>query len=43
MQAPSLDGATDQQIYAAMQTGPENMPVFNDNELTPTQKQAIIA
>ena len=31
------------QIYTAMLTGPENMPVFSDNQLTPTQKQAIIA
>jgi ubiquinol-cytochrome c reductase cytochrome c subunit len=41
--APSLNEATDQQIYAAMQSGPENMPVFSDNTLTPDQKAAIIA
>jgi ubiquinol-cytochrome c reductase cytochrome c subunit len=42
-QAPSLNAATDLQIYTAMLTGPENMPVFSNNALTPTQKQAIIA
>lgn len=41
--APSLHPATDRQIYAAMLTGPQNMPVFGDNQLTPEQKQDIIA
>jgi ubiquinol-cytochrome c reductase cytochrome c subunit len=41
--APSLNDATDRQIYAAMLTGPENMPVFGDNQLTPQEKQDIIA
>jgi ubiquinol-cytochrome c reductase cytochrome c subunit len=41
--APSLSEATDRQIYAAMLTGPENMPVFGDNQLTPQEKQDIIA
>jgi ubiquinol-cytochrome c reductase cytochrome c subunit len=41
--APSLNDATDKQIYAAMLSGPENMPVFGDNEITPEQKRAIIA
>jgi ubiquinol-cytochrome c reductase cytochrome c subunit len=40
--APSLNKATDAQIYAAMLTGPENMPVFADNQITPAQKTAII-
>jgi ubiquinol-cytochrome c reductase cytochrome c subunit len=40
--APSLSLATDKQIYAAMQTGPENMPTFADNEITPKQKREII-
>ena len=26
-----------------MLSGPESMPVFNDNQLTPTQKQAVVA
>ena len=29
-------------IYTAMLTGPENMPVFGDNQLTPDQKAEII-
>src|SRR5205085_7348238 len=40
--APSLSKATPTQIYEAMITGPENMPVFGDKELTPDQKMAII-
>jgi ubiquinol-cytochrome c reductase cytochrome c subunit len=40
--APSLGAATAEQIYAAMLTGPQNMPVFGDNELTPDQKREII-
>jgi ubiquinol-cytochrome c reductase cytochrome c subunit len=41
--APKLSGVTDRQLYAAMLTGPQNMPVFGDNQLTPEQKRAIIA
>jgi ubiquinol-cytochrome c reductase cytochrome c subunit len=41
--APSVDKATERQIYAAMVTGPQNMPVFGDNELTPDEKREIIA
>jgi ubiquinol-cytochrome c reductase cytochrome c subunit len=41
--APTLMEATDSQIYTAMLSGPENMPVFADNEITPDQKKAIIA
>ncbi|GAA4442939.1 cytochrome bc1 complex diheme cytochrome c subunit [Phytohabitans houttuyneae] len=41
--APSLDKATDRQMYAAMLTGPQNMPVFGDNQLTPEQKKEIIS
>lgn len=40
--APTLSDATPTQIYEAMITGPENMPVFGDKQLTPTQKLAII-
>jgi ubiquinol-cytochrome c reductase cytochrome c subunit len=40
--APSLYQASDAQIYAAMLTGPESMPIFSDNSLTPTQKQEIV-
>jgi ubiquinol-cytochrome c reductase cytochrome c subunit len=41
--APSLYPSTDKQIYSAMLTGPESMPVFSDNEITPEQKRAIVA
>ncbi|MBQ1033993.1 cytochrome c [Micromonospora parva] len=41
--APSLHPATDRQIYAAMLSGPQNMPVFGDNQLRPEQKADIIA
>ncbi|GAB3150353.1 cytochrome c [Micromonospora sonneratiae] len=41
--APGLYPATDRQIYAAMLTGPQNMPVFGDNQLRPEQKADIIA
>jgi ubiquinol-cytochrome c reductase cytochrome c subunit len=40
--APSLSDATPKQIYEAMITGPESMPVFGDQQITPPQKQAII-
>jgi ubiquinol-cytochrome c reductase cytochrome c subunit len=43
--APPLDRSdvTPVQIYEAMLTGPQAMPVFNDTTLTPKDKQAIIA
>jgi ubiquinol-cytochrome c reductase cytochrome c subunit len=40
--APSLDRSSDRVIYSAMLTGPQNMPVFGDNELTPDEKRAIV-
>jgi ubiquinol-cytochrome c reductase cytochrome c subunit len=40
--APSLGEADDKTIYTAMLTGPENMPVFGDNQLTPEEKRSII-
>jgi ubiquinol-cytochrome c reductase cytochrome c subunit len=40
--APSLSLATPKQIYEAMITGPESMPVFGDQQITPAQKLAII-
>jgi len=40
--APSLLKADDKTIYTAMLTGPENMPVFGDNQLTPDEKRSII-
>jgi ubiquinol-cytochrome c reductase cytochrome c subunit len=39
--APSLKPADARVIYAAMQSGPENMPRFSDNTLTPDEKRAI--
>jgi ubiquinol-cytochrome c reductase cytochrome c subunit len=41
--APSLDKATDKQIYEAMLTGPGTMPIFSDKQLTSSQKQDIIS
>jgi ubiquinol-cytochrome c reductase cytochrome c subunit len=41
--APSLMNATPQEIYEAMLTGPQNMPIFNDETLPTGEKQAIIA
>jgi len=40
--APALHDASVEEIYAAMLTGPQNMPVFGDNELTPDEKREII-
>ncbi|HET9517598.1 MAG TPA: c-type cytochrome, partial [Actinoplanes sp.] len=40
--APSLHDVTERELYAAMLTGPQNMPVFGDNQLTPDQKRDII-
>jgi ubiquinol-cytochrome c reductase cytochrome c subunit len=41
--APALTSSTPTQIYTAMLTGPEAMPVFNDTTITPAQKRDIIA
>ncbi|MHB1876855.1 MAG: cytochrome bc1 complex diheme cytochrome c subunit [Streptosporangiaceae bacterium] len=41
--APPLTNATPTQIYEAMLTGPEAMPVFNNTTITPQQKRDIIA
>jgi ubiquinol-cytochrome c reductase cytochrome c subunit len=41
--APSLAGTHPTQVYEAMVTGPQNMPVFSDLNLTPEDKQGIIA
>jgi ubiquinol-cytochrome c reductase cytochrome c subunit len=40
--APALTGVSARHIYEAMETGPQNMPVFNDHNLTPTQKADVI-
>ena len=41
--APALTESTPTQIYEAMLTGPEAMPVFNNTTLTPQNKRDIIA
>lgn len=40
--APSLKGVSAKHIYEAMLTGPQNMPVFNDLNITPQDKADII-
>ena len=41
--APKLTGTNPQQIYEAMLTGPQNMPVFNDKVIPPAEKRAIVS
>lgn len=41
--APSLEHTTALNMYAAMVTGPQNMPVFNDLNLTTEDKRDIIS
>ncbi|MEU3271888.1 cytochrome c [Saccharomonospora sp. NPDC006951] len=41
--APHLAPANEDEIYTAMQTGPENMPKFSDRQLSPEEKKDIIA
>jgi ubiquinol-cytochrome c reductase cytochrome c subunit len=41
--APPLEPANEAQIYAAMLTGPQNMPRFSDRQLTPEEKRDIVA
>ncbi|GLW10547.1 cystathionine beta-lyase [Microtetraspora sp. NBRC 13810] len=41
--APNLNQSTPEQIYEAMITGPQAMPVFNDSTITPEQKRDMIA
>lgn len=40
--APPLTGVSAQHIYEAMATGPQNMPVFNDMNISPENKRDII-
>ncbi|WP_309080117.1 c-type cytochrome [Zhihengliuella sp.] len=40
--APSLGGVSEKHIYEAMATGPQNMPVFNDSNITPEDKRDVI-
>ncbi len=41
--APTLEGVSAKHIYEAMATGPQNMPVFSDSNITPEQKAKVIA
>jgi ubiquinol-cytochrome c reductase cytochrome c subunit len=41
--APTLQQSNSREMWAAMLTGPQNMPVFGDNQLTPQEKRDIIA
>nr|WP_221187157.1 MULTISPECIES: cytochrome c [Helcobacillus] len=41
--APPLLDVEPTHVYEAMETGPQNMPVFNDNNLTPEDKRDVIA
>lgn len=40
--APALTKSEPREMYEAMITGPQNMPVFNDANLTPADKKDII-
>lgn len=40
--APSLGSVDARHIYEAMVTGPQNMPVFNDHNISPADKANII-
>jgi len=40
--APSLEGVSAVHVYEAMITGPQNMPVFNDSNISPEDKANII-
>lgn len=41
--APAIKPASSKEIYEAMLTGPQSMPVFNDANITPENKKNIIA
>ena len=41
--APSLLDSSPTTLFEAMLTGPQNMPVFSDNQISPNQKRAIVA
>ncbi|HEY6797972.1 MAG TPA: cytochrome c [Kineosporiaceae bacterium] len=41
--APNLNNTTPTQIYEAMETGPQSMPVFSDTNIDPESKRDIIA
>jgi ubiquinol-cytochrome c reductase cytochrome c subunit len=41
--APSLKGVSEKHMFEAMLTGPQQMPVFSDEMLSPTDKRQIIS
>jgi ubiquinol-cytochrome c reductase cytochrome c subunit len=41
--APNLDGTSPTHIFEAMITGPQSMPVFDDQTITPQDKRDVIA
>ena len=41
--APAVTGVSAKHIYEAMVTGPQSMPVFNEENLTPEDKRDVIA
>jgi ubiquinol-cytochrome c reductase cytochrome c subunit len=41
--APRLTGVASIHVYEAMITGPQNMPVFNDRNITPEEKSDIVS
>ena len=41
--APSLKGVSEKHIFEAMLTGPQQMPVFSDELMTPEDKRQVIA
>jgi quinol---cytochrome-c reductase cytochrome c subunit len=41
--APSLEESTPRDMWAAMLTGPQNMPVFGNNQLSPEEKRDVVA
>ncbi len=41
--APSLKGVSEKHIFEAMLTGPQQMPVFSDEVMTPEDKRQVIA
>jgi ubiquinol-cytochrome c reductase cytochrome c subunit len=41
--APTLDGVPEKHMYEAMLTGPQQMPVFSEEVLSPEDKRQIIA
>lgn len=41
--APKLNDVDPKHVYEAMLTGPQSMPVFNDDNITPESKRDVIA